>query len=612
MPLTEIIQRFIYLLEMGAGSRYVRIALVVLLFGLRCLWLDLRDYHNLALPQAMDQAQLARHIATGQGYTTDCIRPLSIYEVKKWNESRNAGRSVGVDTDFARLQKGHPDIANAPGYPVFLAGWMKVLPFSHKMEFRKSFWSDDGHFARDKADVTIATINQLLLGLVIWLSFRLARKVFDEEVAWVTAIVLFGCELLWDFSYSGLPTLLVLVIFLELTRQLVTFEEAARAELPEHRKLLILAGVAGLLAGLGGLTQYAFGWVILPVLMFVLGTGGARRAIYALAAAGAFAAVLLPWLARNYLVCGLPFGTAGFALLEGTDYFPGILLEHSLHPDLSAAYQVKPYLHKFWPHFGDLLEHDWPQLGGSWLAMLFFAGLLLSFRRPPVRRLRYFLLLCLGTFTVVQAFGWTEWANQSPVINGENLLVLLVPLVVMYGTVFFFTFLEQLEIPLPEYQLVIRYAITTGFVLLMCLPAVGRRFADKTNPLAFPPYYPPEIQTAAAWMNPNELMMSDVPWAVAWYGERQSVWLTLNTTDDFYALSDFIKPVQGLYLTSETLDVKLLSECLRTPPDSWGNFALKITTGASTTFPLRVSPLPGVIKSGIFLTDRPRWLEGAP
>ena len=106
--------------------------------------------------------------------------------------------------------------------------------------------------------------------------------------------------------------------------------------------------------------------------------------------------------------------------------------------------------------------------------------------------------------------------------------------------------------------------------------------------------------------------MSDVPWAVAWYGHRQCVWLTLNTGEDFYALNDFVKPVQALYLTAETLDFKLLSDCLRTPADSWGNFVLKKTTTGEHNFPLQSTPESGVIKSGLFLTDRPRWLDTAP
>jgi hypothetical protein len=154
--------------------------------------------------------------------------------------------------------------------------------------------------------------------------------------------------------------------------------------------------------------------------------------------------------------------------------------------------------------------------------------------------------------------------------------------------------------------------VAVVFVLVMCLPAVGKRFADRTNPLAFPPYYPPEIQLAAGWMKPGELMMSDVPWAVAWYGDRQCVWLTLNAADDFYAVNDFLKPVQALYLTSQMMDMKLFSDCLRTPPDSWGNFALKMTTAGVHNFPLRSSPPGWMIESGVFLTDRPRWLDSAP
>ena len=242
--------------------------------------------------------------------------------------------------------------------------------------------------------------------------------------------------------------------------------------------------------------------------------------------------------------------------------------------------------------------------------MLFFAGLGSEFRHVVARRLRYFLLACLGVFTLVEALGRTELSLESPGINSENLLVLLVPLVLLYGTAFFLTCLDRFELPLLESKLQLRYVVMVGFALVMCLPAIGRRFADKTNPVVFPPYYPPEIQIIAGWMKPGELLMSDVPWAVAWYGHRQCVWLTLNTADDFYALNDFVKPVRGLYLTPETLDRKLLTGCLETPSDSWGNFVLAKATMTERAFPLRVAPVPGVINSGLFLTDRERWLAG--
>ena len=72
----------------------------------------------------MDAAQLGRNIAMGSGYTTECIRPLSIFLIKGKNH-------VAGDKDPARLNGNHPDISNPPVYPVVLAGLMKVLPFHY-------------------------------------------------------------------------------------------------------------------------------------------------------------------------------------------------------------------------------------------------------------------------------------------------------------------------------------------------------------------------------------------------------------------------------------------------------------------------------------------------
>ena len=49
-------------------------------------------------------------------------------------------------------------------------------------------------------------------------------------------------------------------------------------------------------------------------------------------------------------------------------------------------------------------------------------------------------------------------------------------------------------------------------------------------------------------------MMSDIPWAVAWYGNRSCLGLTLDVKKEFFAIHDFQKPIQALYLTQSTLD----------------------------------------------------------
>lgn len=585
----------------------MRVLVLVMLGFSICLWYDMKDFRNLSTAEAMDSAQVARNLADGKGFTTEVVRPLSIYLVSKWNLAR------GVTADPARLKTAHPDLANPPLYPVFLAGLMKILPFEYAVKVSGGFWSADGSFARYEPDFMITLVNQLLLLVIVWQTYLIARKLFDLEVAAVSAILVFFCEQLWEFSVSGLSTILILVIFLGLVQLLVDYEMAVRDATPEKpvsdRRLLGLAIAAGALVGLGVLTRYAFGWLILPVVGFLVAFGGKERWRHGLSAGGVFLVLLAPWVARNYLVSGTPFGTASFTIAETSYYYPAFKLERSLHPDLTPAKLIMPYVHKLCLNAGDILANEWPRLGGSWAAMLFFAGLLMTFRRAPIRRLRYFMVAGLLVLTVVEALGRTELTVKSPVVNSENLLVLLVPLVIIYGTGFFFTFLDQYEFPLQLPLPPLRYAAITIFSLIICLPMLGTLFSAGQNPVVFPPYFPPDLQKSAAWMKSDELMMSDIPWAVAWYGDRQCLWQTLNTQDDFYAINDYLKPVKALYLSQSELDRKILTECLTTPANSWGNFYLKRAAGAETDFPLHEMPTAGLINSGMLLTDRPRWLE---
>jgi hypothetical protein len=349
--------------------------------------------------------------------------------------------------------------------------------------------------------------------------------------------------------------------------------------------------------------------VIIPVTLFILFFGGPRRLICAPVALGVFLMMLAPWVIRNFAVSGTPFGTAGFAITAGTGIFPGFQLERSLNPHLSDALGLTLYLHKFLNNTRPILQDALPRLGGSWVSMFFLVGLLLNFRSVAVRRMRYFLLMCLAVFIVAQALGQTQLSAESPEVNSENLLVLLAPLVFIYGVSLFLILFDQMVLPLRQ----LRYVVKAVFVGLCCIPMIFTLLPPRTNPVAFPPYYPPDIQTIAGWMKPNELMMSDVPWAVAWYGQRQCVWLTLNAKDDFFAINDYLKPVQALYLTPVTMDSKLASDCLQRPElHSWGDFVLqavaqkKIPTG----FPLFQAP-PGFLPDRLFLTDYARWKLGS-
>jgi 4-amino-4-deoxy-L-arabinose transferase-like glycosyltransferase len=596
------LQNWIHKLEVGAGRKVLGVVtLVVALVALVFVY-DLRAYRNFATEEAMDSAQLARNISEGKGYTTSFIRPFSLYLVQKHNHAKSAAAPASTNADFAQIQTAHPDLANPPVYPIVLAGLMKVLPFNFTAETKKPFWTESGRFMRYQPEFLIAMFNEILLVIVAVLTFIIAQKLFDPTVARISMALVVGCELLWHFSISGLSTMLLLLIFLGLFWCILKIEEGAREPDLNSNQLLVLAAAAGILVGLGALTRYSFGWVIIPVFSFLILFGGQQRASRAIMALIAFAIVLLPWIVRNFLVSGTPFGTASFAVIEGST-FPGNLLEQSIQPNMTEAFQLKPCLHKFLGNLLEIFESELPKLGRSWAGMLFFSGLLLSFRSIAARRLRYFLLMCLATFAVFQAFGRTSLSDESPEINSENLVVLVVPIAFIFATTFFLTFLGQMKLASPQ----LRYVAITVFIIVCCLPMRVALKMPKNSPLAYPPYYPPDIQKAAGWMKENELMMSDVPWAVAWYGRRQCVWQTLDAKDEFFAINDYIKPVQALYLTWQAMDGKLVSDCIRGGDNSWGNFALKALSQNQlpTGFPLRNSPTS--IASGIFLTDRMRW-----
>jgi hypothetical protein len=556
------------------------------------------------MPEAMDGAQVARNLAEGRGFTTKVIRPFDVYLLQKHNRNRLAEQVSGTNiVDAAEIYGPHPDLANAPLYPVVLAGLFKVLHPDWKLELHKPFWSDSGRFLRYRPEFQIAIFNQVLLLIAVLLTFLVAKTILDTPAAWLAAVLMLGSDTLWKLSVSGLPTLLLLIIFLGVVWAVAAFEALWVVENPAPRRQFMLAAGAGLLIGLGMLTRYSFGWAIVPVFVFFILFGRTRRMVLAMTAVLGFAVMALPWIARNLAVSGTLFGTAGYAVVEGTMGFPGWRLMQSLAPDMTSAYWVKPYLVKLGTNLGVLLRNDMLQLGGGWVAVLFFAGMLLGLRNAVARRSRYFALGCIAVFLVVTAMGRTQLSNIEGDLSTENLLVVVTPLVMIFGVAFFLTLLNQMNFPTLE----VRYAAIGLMVLIACQQLIITLLPPKMSTTAYPPYYPPEIQKFGDWMRPSELIMSDVPCAVAWYSDRQCTMITINAQYEFFQFNDYVKPVSGLYLTLNTLDARLFTECLQGGVNGWPNFALKtlVANQIPPQFPLKTAPY-GLV-SGLFLTDHKRW-----
>jgi 4-amino-4-deoxy-L-arabinose transferase-like glycosyltransferase len=501
---------------------------------------------------------------------------------------------------------------------------MKGLPFEYKI-------TDTNEFSRFQPEVLIACFNQALFFGAAFLVFCLARKLFDTGVAWVTALVFLGSNLFWRFSVSGLPTIFLVVIFLGVVWSLVLLVQGVEGSVPTTalpqataptepelaekkypvRWSIALAGMAGALVGLGGLTLYSFGALMLPIVAFLLLYFPRRRGPLVAAAVISFFLLMGPWLARNYSLSGTLYGTGGYSVYQETQHFKGNRLERSLSLDLSKV-KMMQIVYKVVENLGDTVSNQLPKMGGSWVSGFFLVGLLLQFRSSTLSRLRFFLLSSMAVLVIVQALTRTHLSTESPEVNSENLLVILAPIVFMFGVGMFFVLLDQLTLPFAQ----ARYLVIGAFVLVANLPLLLTLMPPRTPPVVYPPYYPPFIQRPCRWMEKRELLMSDMPWATAWYGNRQSMWLTLrspfNKTNDFFLVNDYLKPVNALLLTPLSMDGRFESEMLK-GDESWGNFIVGSlsTRTVPAGFPLRCVD-KDYWPHHYLLMDRERWNNPSP
>src|SRR5438445_167888 len=116
MAMEQTVQTAVWNIELGRGKIVLqRIVLVLVVIAFSLVY-TARQFRGLEKREAMDMAQLARHIARGEGFTTSFIRPVSLWQLKMYR------------TDHDPHFENHPDTWNPPLYPLALAGMFRLLP----------------------------------------------------------------------------------------------------------------------------------------------------------------------------------------------------------------------------------------------------------------------------------------------------------------------------------------------------------------------------------------------------------------------------------------------------------------------------------------------------
>jgi hypothetical protein len=107
-------------------------------------------------------------------------------------------------------------------------------------------------------------------------------------------------------------------------------------------------------------------------------------------------------------------------------------------------------------------------------------------------------------------------------------------------------------------------------------------------------------------MKPNEIIASDMPWAIAWYADRRSVWLP-ETIQAFTELNDYGvlgARVNGIYLTPVSGSQNKMADVVKGDYKDWAPVILRSVD--LQKFPLKWATLLGVESDCIFFSDHDR------
>jgi Dolichyl-phosphate-mannose-protein mannosyltransferase len=564
------VQSFIHSLEQGKMAAFFRLVLsLVAVIGLALAYL-LIQFGGLSSPTGMDQAQIAREIAKGNGFSTEFIRPLQAHLLKQ-----------------NQVPAGHiPDLYHAPLNPLVNAGVFYLLRglLDHRVSGGEPvYWGDR----------LIAGVSVLFFVLALFVTFRVARLLFDARIAWLATGSALVADQFWQFSLSGLPQMLLLFLLSCSLWCLARATIAWAEDRNPYRWLVFLGFFLGAMALCHPITL----WISAGILVFC----GARfrpRPLGALVPGLICLALFSIWIIRDFQVSKTPFGISPFALLDHVVHTESGWMRQS-DPDLSG---VTPQIFRgrIMGNFTEQLGSFYLFLGGIAVVPFFFPALFHPFKRPETNTFKWLLLLMLlGAFT-----GSVLAGTNGQAIGPNQILILLGPALAIYGFAVVLVYFYRLGHELRLY----RYVVYTAAFLVTALPAVFG-FLTFGPHFQFPPYAPGLMQAIAKWTAPNEIVASDMPWAVAWYGDRESVWLPW-TRKDFYDYHDFESlgaPVVCLYLTPVSRDGKFLSDLQQGEYKDWGTLIMGLASGIND-FPLK-SVIGLANNQCLLFMDRPRWSE---
>jgi hypothetical protein len=489
-------------------------------------------FKGLNAPKGMEQAQIAREISRGNGFSTKVISPAA-YDMA----SKGFSETVAL--------KDFKDTYHAPLNPLINSVVLRLIGANDP-----SMWQMQEKEMVFPLDRVIAAISTLFFLMSIAVTYLLVTRIFDPKIAGVTAILMLFCQTFWDFSLSGLPQMLMLLLF---TSGLYFVYRAVEAQ-AEGRLPFVPSLIAGVFFTLLALTNWLTVWIALGYVIYAAFAFRPRGIIGAAVIVLIILGAIAP-MVRNFQITDSPFGAAFLTLYNGV----GMGTEEAVmrgHDLTEAAAVTDGLVMKIVRTTLLQTMEIIPLLAGIVVAPLFFLSLLHPFKRTPIANFRWVILL----MWVTAAIGLSFYGVSTEKLDPNQLHLLFAPIMAAYGIAFVSILWSRLPVvsttPMMRNLHLYVIIIVCAMPMMIILPRQvinGMNMRDSGGHPHWPPYYAPALNIGLKRVvEENKIVVADQPWAVAWYADRVSLWLptTKRGFEKFETLAaDAQMPLAGILIS---------------------------------------------------------------
>lgn len=518
----------------------IRLILAVLIAGL-CIFELFMSFRGLNTPEAMDQAQVARQVARGEGMTTKFFRPLDIIDQHKLTPKVEG---VKQPLDFSKL----PDTYNAPLHTGVLALALKLTHYD-RFDSKRMDSEVSNIYGGDRV---VAATSMIFFILSLILAYILFSHVFDELLASTVVAFMGLSQLMLQYAVSGLAQPMMMTFLLAAALACV----AAISAQKRHNLLavILLNLIAVFFLVLISLSNSMGAWALIGYIIF---SAFRFRPIGLHAVIGLVIFVMGFYIPESRQLA--PMGGSVTKFLHsiyssfGSDNLELLMRSSS---DAAVPFSNSMFFLRALGYLFDQLPHIHAFMGGIIVTPFFLLALFNRYKSDSAEGLKWAVL----SMWLCTCVGMTCFAQGSAELSNDQLFIIFAPFFAAYGTALLFNFLSRLKLGTEFHA---ARALTIFFLLLVSSGAFMFKlpqelsFSILTSARGipqYPPYYPPALNGKLYDMtNADDIIVTDQPWAVAWYADRKALWLP-RTIDTYVKdlepiMRDAGQGVQGFLIT---------------------------------------------------------------